>query len=356
MKNNRSLILVALALLVFSSCKVEFSPNAPWREVPAVYCVLDPEEDTVWVRVQKCYLGEDNLYNYSTIADSNYYPQDYISVHLLAWKGKHGNYNSLTATDQLVDRWDLTYTEINGKPEGHFPSGLQPIYYCVPGKRLEADSDCVFQLVILHNATGDTLAKATTTMVGFLEKKISGRDTIEEVLLDPNDARGHEFGFIIGSRGNIESRTLPRGRMYQPIITFYYKKKGDTLSIDIPGAIYKNTNYASRFKYKPVSQERFLSYIKRALADNTDSLFNVNNVDITIAVCNEDLNAYIASQDVTVTGGQDFRIYSNIEGGVGVFGSRRAHIVVNVPCDSTGKPDYIPDQLRKLGVGFYGSF
>ena len=57
--------LIAVTLLAFSSCRVEFSPNAPWRDVPSVYCVLDPEEDTVWVRLQRCYLGEDNLYNYS---------------------------------------------------------------------------------------------------------------------------------------------------------------------------------------------------------------------------------------------------------------------------------------------------
>lgn len=357
MKNNRSLILVALALLVFSSCKVEFSPNAPWREVPAVYCVLDPEEDTVWARVQRCFLGEDNLYNYAPIADSNYYREGEIAVHLLAWRGKRGNNNSLTATNQLVDRWELSYTERSGKPEGSFPSGMQPLYYCVPGNRLMKDTACVFQLVVLHAATGDTLATATTTMVGLLEKKISGRDTTEEVLLLPNHVKGHEFGFIIGCRGEIQWNTLPRGRKYQPIVTFYYKKNGDTLSIDIPGVVLPNEYNYNRLSSKGLTQNRFLSHIKQALTGNTDSLFNVNNVDITIAVCNEDLNAYINSRDNTnSSGGQEYRAYSNVEGGVGVFGARRAHIRVNVPCDSTGKEGYIPDQLRKLGVGFYGQF
>ena len=36
-----------LALVAFASCKVEFSPNAPWKDVPSVYCVLDIQEDTV---------------------------------------------------------------------------------------------------------------------------------------------------------------------------------------------------------------------------------------------------------------------------------------------------------------------
>lgn len=357
MKVKKTFPLIALALIAFSSCKVEFSPNAQWRDVPAVYCVLDPEEDTVWARVQRCYLGEDNLYNYSTIADSNYYPEGDITVHLVAWRGIRGVNNSLTASNQLVDSWDLSYTERDGKPEGDFPSGRQPMYYCVPGNRLMKDTSCVFQLVVLRTATGDTLAQATTTMVGLLEKKISGRDTTEEVLLLPNDVKGHEFGFIIGCRGEIQWNTLPRGRMYQPIVTFYYKKNGDTLSIDVPGVVLKNERNASRLSTKALTQDRFLSYIKRELTGNTDSLFNVNNVDITIAVCNEDLNAYISSQNNRNTsGGQEYRSYSNIQGGVGVFGARRAHVRVNVPCDSTGKPDYIPDQLRRLGVGFYGNF
>ena len=55
-------------------------------------------------------------------------------------------------------------------------------------------------------------------------------------------------------------------------------------------------------------------------------------------------------------GGQDNPTYSNIKGGVGIFGSRRSHIVINMPCDSVGKPGYIPDRLYNLGVGFYGHF
>lgn len=348
--------LIAVTLLAFSSCRVEFSPNAPWRDVPSVYCVLDPEEDTVWVRLQRCYLGEDNLYNYSSIADSNYYLPDAVSVHLLAWKGIRGDNNSLTASENLVDRWQLAYTEREGKPEGNFPSGRQPVYYCVPGDRMLADTDCVFQLVIIRNADGDTLATASTSMVGFLPKKITYNDTIEEVLTNPNALRGHEFGFIIGCRGRLQWNTLPRGRLYQPFVTFYYKKLRDTLHFTIPGTTVKNPGNAISLSCIPFTQDYYFDYIRRQLSDNTDSLFTVNNVDITIAVCNEDLNAYITSLDHTVMGGQDNPTYSNIKGGVGIFGSRRSHIVINMPCDSVGKPGYIPDRLYNLGVGFYGHF
>ena len=111
------LIIACLFSLFLTSCKVEFSPNAPWRDVPDVYCVIDPEEDTVWARVQRCFLGEDNLYNYVPIPDSNYYAPNDISLHLLVWKGRIENGSQLVSTGQLVDRWQFVYTEREGKPD-----------------------------------------------------------------------------------------------------------------------------------------------------------------------------------------------------------------------------------------------
>ena len=351
-------IIACLTTLMLSSCKVDFSPNAPWRDVPNVYCVIDPEEDTVWARVQRCFLGEDNLYNYAPIADSNYYAPDDISVYLLAWKGRLEG-ATLVPTSQLVSKWQFTYTERAGKPEGNFPSGIQPLYYCVPGARqLGVDTGCVFQLVVIKNATGDTLASATTNLVGFLDKTIRPRDTTEVVLISPNSSRAQEFGFRVGCRGVIKWNALPRGRYYQPVVTFFYRKNDDTLSIDIPGEQMPDEHGYSTLSSKSISINRFLSTIKNHLKDNTDSLFFVNNVDVTILVCNEDLKAYLASHETNATSGQEYSTYSNIEGGVGIFGSRRTHIRVNVPCDSIGtpSPQYIDYELLHLGVGFYGNF
>ena len=347
---------LAILALCLSACKVEFSPNAPWRDVPVVYCVLDPQEDTVWARVQHAYLSEGNIYDYSQISDSNYYGKDDIEVYLLAWKGIPGPYFSYTPSNQLVDRWKLSYTIREGKPEGDFPSGGQPVYYCVPGKRLVKDTDCVFQLVVVKTSTGDTIAQAYTTMVGFIRPTIRQRDTIEEVLIEPN---GYPkcYGFVTSNHGKIRWQTLPRGRLYQPLVRFFYRKGTDTLSVDIPSGdnIRNEYNYPELTTSNP-SQTRFLSFIKNALSDNTDSLFNVNYVDILIYACNEDLNAYITSLNSSSLGGQEYQPYTNIEGGVGVFGSRRSHIITRVACDSTGKEGYLPSQLYNLGVGFYGNF
>ena len=342
-------------LLSMVSCKVEFSPNAEWKDVPVVYCVLDPDDDTVWARVQRCYLSEGNLYQYATVVDSNNYPEGEIGVHLLAWRGLRGSNNILTRTDVLMDRWILADTLRYGKPEGGFAGGSQPIFYCVPNDGLERDSNCIFQLVVLKNSTGDTLAQSYTTLVGYGSRTIRGGDTIEEVLTSPNGSRGREFGYRVGCRGELRWNTIPRGRRYQPTITFFYRKRGDTLSVDIPGSYVTDPNNNLTLSSSSITQNRFLSYIKNALRDNTDTLYTVNNVDVNIAVCNEDLNAYLNAQEAYGSAGNG-QLYTNIEGGIGIFGSRRSHITVNVPCDSIGKPGYLPQELINLHVGFYGNW
>lgn len=347
------LLPILIVLCSLSACRVDFTPNAEWKDVPTVYCVLDPEEDTIWARVQRCYLGQENLYNYAHIFDSNNYATGTISVHISAWRGPNTPLSGINATCRMVDSWVLRDTLRYGKPEGNFSSDPQPVFYCVPSHKLSDYTDCVFQLLIINNYSGDTIARATTDMVGFLDHDPSG---IEDVVLSHNSIPGYHFGFIPVKRNEIKWRMLPRGRYYQPGITFYYQKGDDTLSIDVIGTGIKAERFGYALNSKAITEYKFLQTIKAALQDNTDTLFNVNHVDILIYACNEDLNAYITSQNIHVSGGQGFSPYTNIEGGLGIFGSRRTHIRERVPCDSTGKPGYLPDQLHRLGVGFYGNF
>ena len=356
MKTTYLLIPLFFMQILFASCKVDFNPNANWRNIPAVYCVIDPEEDTVWARVQRVFLSEDNMYQYTTVYDSINYAPGQISVHLLSWEGIPGVVNTYTRGNRLVHRWQLTDTLRSGKPDGSFAGGLQPVFYCVPETPIVRDTDCVMQLVVIDNATGDTLASAYTTLLGMRPKVRLGYDSIEQVLVTPSSSRGNEFGYRVGCRGKISWNTIPRGRRYQPIVTLYYEKNGDTCGIEIPGEPLTNASQSSQLNSTSISQERLLSYVKNALAGNRDSLFNVNNVDIAIAVCNEDLNAYLGTQESRALSGQGQNIYTNIDGGVGVFGSRRSHIVVKVPCDSVGKTGYLPYELKKLHVGFYGDW
>ena len=127
----------------------------------------------------------------------------------------------------------------------------------------------------------------------------------------------------------------------------------DTLTITVNDTVY----LMGFLRYNSDKVYRYIWHFEEPYSkDNKDTLFSVNNVDITISVCNEDLNAYINSLDRTVMGGQETPTFSNVDGGVGIFASRRNHITVNIPADSFGNPTNLPQRLVDLGVGFYGNF
>ncbi len=353
-----NIIPLFAAALTLVGCKVEFSPNAPWRDVPSVYCILDPEEDTVWARVQRCYLGEEDLHHYAQTRDSVYYQRGEVSVKMLVWQGSRvaGNHIVQASPKRLVDEWDFDYTERPGKPEGAFPDGLQPLFYFPAGHRLVRDTACFFELLVIKNATGDTLARATTTMVGMLPKVRRNptplSDSIERVITRPDTM--NIFSYTFGCRGEIKWNTLPRGRLYQPVLTFLYRKGADTLGIVVGGNTVLNSRNVSTLTDKSISKNRLISAVGLALAGNRDSLFYIDTVEIALSVCNEDLNAYINSQNANRTSGQESTAYSNIEGGVGIFGSRRSHIRVRVPSDPDSGPNSILQALMDLRIGFYG--
>lgn len=339
--------VMAFLCSLIASCEVEFSPNAEWKDVPSVYCVMDPDEDTVWARVQRCYLGQDGVYGYSSVKDSTNYKEGDIRVELNAWKGIRGVHNGFTASEYLVANWTFAYAELTNKDTGIFHNAAQPMYYAVVGNALKADTDCVFQLLVISEKTGDTLAQAYTNMVGYAALN---SDAVEQILLTPNNSRSAPFGFRVGCRGEIKWNTLPRARIYQPFVRFYYKRHGILCSVMVPCNTVRNTRNTSTLS-TTLSQDSYTSYIKGALQADTAAKRIVNNVDILINCGNEDLNAYIMSRNSMASSAQDMQSYTNIDGGVGIFASRRTHICVNVPCDSNVKQGYLSYVLHHLGVG-----
>ena len=119
MKFSNILRLFSLSLLplLTVSCEVEFSPNAEWKEIPVVYCLLDQDDDTTWARVERCYLGDGSIYDYGSISDSINYPLGSIEVKLLRI------YNGET-----VAEYTFRDTTVN-RQSGNFANMAQPMYY-----------------------------------------------------------------------------------------------------------------------------------------------------------------------------------------------------------------------------------
>jgi hypothetical protein len=75
MKLLKNSFLIVLVALTFSACKNDVNLNAPYKEVPTIYAVLNPNEDVQMIRVNKVFLSETDANEVAKIADSvNYQP------------------------------------------------------------------------------------------------------------------------------------------------------------------------------------------------------------------------------------------------------------------------------------------
>ena len=155
----RKLLFFLPLVFSFAACEVEFSPNAEWKNIPAVYCLLDQDDDTTWVRVQRCYLTEGNIYDYGLVSDSINYPQGSITVSLLAYRD-----------GILRDSMAFQYTE-RGMDSGLFAHTNQPLYWCETRSRLR--EDCSYVLNVRNAADGTLLA--TTDPVSLIRRTSSDR-------------------------------------------------------------------------------------------------------------------------------------------------------------------------------------
>lgn len=367
-RNHFFVVFVLLSLCAcLSSCKVDFSPNASWQEIPVVYCVLDQDDDTTYVRVQKCYLGEGNQYEYGQVYDSVNYPQGSIEVRILAWPAVRDEHNILTI-DPLaaapVKVFDCDYRILTDKEEGGFCAPEQPVYCCRTAGQL--DTSYAYQLVVTKTSTGDTLATAQTYLIGDAPYP-------ENTLSQPGPGRNFDFSGTTGNKVcNLRWYTFARARQYQPKVRFHYYDElvsftGSTydtvrtphyVDIDCPSV---KSNMKTQEEMVRFQQLAFLAAVKNSvLARNIDwdafgdnEVFNLvayPYVDIYLQACTEDLAAYMFSHEITDGINQVQTIYTNVRGGLGVFAARR-HLVFRRPTRADANSPYL-QALSDLGVGF----
>lgn len=309
------LFFVLLFVLVCTACQVEFSPNAEWKETPVVYCVLDQDDSISWVRVERCYLSEGDIYTPSTVSDSFNYPDGALQVAILAFDG-HRLADSIPFQYTLVDRED-----------GNFVSESQPMYSAVTYRRLR--DEYWYELRIRRTSDGSMLAKANTSLV--VRKEGS-------VVLTPNSNTA--FGFSVSRNCKIEWRSMLNGRYYQPMVRFYYLYKylgEDTLFLDFPcNPRLCTPPYANTYNIQ-YSRDAFLRGLHNHFDGDTNTKIYPMVFDIYINACNEELYAYLNSQAAAGDIDQSHSIYTNIEGGLGVFAARRTHLYRRVPGDPSDR-------------------
>ena len=327
-------------MFLFAACEVEFSPNASWKNIPAVYCLLDQDDDTTWVRVQRCYLTEGNIFNYGQVSDSINYPQGSITVSLLAYEN-----------GVLKDSMAFNYVERNCD-SGVFANTAQPLYWFETANRLKENYSYV--LTVRNAADGSILA--TTDPLSLIKKTSESLITKPAVtVLNGHDTVGGGFAFYdnLGTSSttiycHIKWNPLENARLYQPIVRFYYEVQGVLKHVDL-----KCPAVSSKYNETYYSRDLFLNELKQQLQADTSRKRYIPRVDMYLTSCSEDLNAYLSTVASGSSLSQNTEVYNNIKGGVGIFAARRTHLFKRMPSDDGVGPRGLLSYLVELGVGIY---
>lgn len=317
--------LTILGALLLVSCEVEFSPNAEYVETPVVYCVLDQDDDTTFVRVEKCFLENGDIHGFGSESQLYTYPMGTIQVNLFSYRN-----GQLMNTVALVE----TLRPRNG---GDFDSSSLPIFYTT----VPLDTTCMYKLEVRRVANDSLLA--TTDSIPLILQESSNLIT--------TPSNNQRFRFINGVC-KIAWNALDNARRYQPFVRFYYGELGDTLHLDL----FCNSDVSGRLSTEYALQS-FLNSVKEALKDDPNPKQYLEFVDIYLTACDENLNVYSNSVNSGANLNQTTDNFTNIKGGVGVFAARRTHLYKNLLSDNSMNPintsaPGLRAYLRNLNVGF----
>src|SRR5580658_5249734 len=101
MKLNKTILALALAAVVTTSCNNNLKILAPYKDVTIVYGLMDQSDPIHYFRINKAFEGAGNAYTMATNYDSIYYPIGTIHAYIE---------DSSTITNTIVDTFNLDTT------------------------------------------------------------------------------------------------------------------------------------------------------------------------------------------------------------------------------------------------------
>ncbi len=338
MKILRLLPMAMVAVLGLAACNNEFSSNADWQETMLVYGLLDQDDDTTWIRVQKCFLGEGDMLAMTSITDSSNYPEGELDVSIVEWNAEENEATGVMKKTTETGRvFPFQYKVLTDKPEGGFYAPNQPIYYCPTKGRLSNEK--IYELRVANKRTGVT-ATSETSLVG----------TIDPNAIKVNNSQLGTFNFRTGT-ATISWNKVARVRVFQPMIRFFYRNAGtdSLLHVDILCPTREATN--ELVLNSQVSQVFFGSELTKQITDHETVKNPYDSICLYLFAGDENFKMYRSVSAPPTTIVQERGIYTNIEGGLGIFASRSVHVYRIMPVPLDANSDY-RKFLRGLEIGF----
>jgi len=325
MKKITSLFL--LIVILFSACETEFNVNADWEEVTVVYGLLDQNQDKQYIRINKAFLGDEDAFVMASVADSINYNPNNLEVKIEKVSASGNVLGSIVITDTIHVK----------KDSGMFSVDENIIYVFDTDNFLNEEKE--YKLTITNKLTGNVVSSET--------------NLINELTFPLSMNFDADFGFISSLTGDYLSKTIAwnhskNAAIYQMTLLVNYIEYGTDGSIDTQTVqkVYPVIDNLTNLSQK-ITGEEFLNLLSSVKEDPTVNKRVVDDLDLLFSVGTADLNTYINLNEPPTGIVQERDLYTNIDGGIGLFSARYNKYQNNIDITITTK-QAIADSLGYL--------
>jgi hypothetical protein len=338
--------LIGLITLAFlPSCENDLDITAEWKDIPVIYSILNVDDSTHYVKLNKAFLGQGNVMMMAQEFDSIYYNDDNVELRLLEHSSSNGVSNrSIT----------LEPTDVFDKPEGDFSSPAQVIY-----KTNEILYDNKFYSIELE--VSDSVTAKSERAIDLLETP---------QLIKPNTVTPLNI-LTDGYAANAEWNSIRGGKLYELVIRFHYIEQqianlNDTvhkyIDWNFPLKQSINTN-GGEDMFITIDPQQFLSFIAANIEPNPNvyrqvlgtetpqstSGFVISHrcLDFTLNIAGKDLSDYLLLNQSSSSIVTERPEYSNIDVGIGLLSSRSYANVIGVKINNDTNDEISSSDITK---------
>lgn len=312
---KKSVYVLALLMLAFAGCKNDLNVQAPYKDIPIVYGLLDQNDSVHYIRVNKAFEGNADAYTMASQFDSINYPVGTISVQLQ--DNTNGNLITLDTTGLIP------------MDPGIFSYPYQ-ILYKTNAALNQYDQ---YNLIITNKKTG-TVITGTTNLLPDV------RLNSPPNFLSPNPVPMDFSGFYHTA---VQWSSNNQALIYQLTMRFFYNEidsvKKDTAYKYIDWVFPQHTSSTLEAGY-PMEDDytgiAFLQFLKGSIAPATGTIKRVPvDMEVMFTSGSSDLYTYIELSQPSLTVNQQKPSYSDVKNAIGIFSSRHTQTVFKPFAGST---------------------
>tara|TARA_B110000495_G_C22950524_1_gene556646 strand:+ start:7 stop:1044 length:1038 start_codon:yes stop_codon:yes gene_type:complete len=309
--------LFLLSSILFSSCETDFTVNSDWKEVTVVYGLLDQNEDKQYIRINKAFLGNENAYVMASVADSINYNPNNLEVKI----------EKLSASGNVLLTKILTDTIHVKKEDGLFSTDENIIYVFDTDNFLNEEKE--YKLTITNKISGN-IVSSQTRLIHNLS------------LMSSFNNPAYKMGFY-SQTGDFSNTTIEwshskNADIYQMTLFVNYTEYGIDTLVKTVQKVYPIIKYDGNPNMsQQITGEEFFNLIAYNISSNTTVNRRLNNLDVLFSVGTADLNTYINLNEPPTGIVQERDLFTNIDGGIGLFTARYNKTQENIFLTTTTK-------------------